>query len=198
MALGIGLHCWYCEHGPCNNTCIKDIKNKKVMNIRKEWISLLNFEGDVFKIIKGREHSLLFDIIDYKGQHIKSSIPGVKVLEIYDGRERIKTSEGILYNIGREHSNAKPSREELLSFLQIDQTELKTKKSNSKKNVSMSFTLSDRQQALYDEWIEAIKKIHGEYGHFRWTISPTGIGKCIEVQSSLTNTILDLTDVDDW
>lgn len=21
MAIGIGLHCWYCEHGPCNGEC---------------------------------------------------------------------------------------------------------------------------------------------------------------------------------
>lgn len=21
MAIGIGLHCWYCDHGPCNGDC---------------------------------------------------------------------------------------------------------------------------------------------------------------------------------
>lgn len=24
MAIGIGLHCWYCEHGPCNGECQND------------------------------------------------------------------------------------------------------------------------------------------------------------------------------
>lgn len=24
MAIGIGLHCWYCEHGPCNGECNRD------------------------------------------------------------------------------------------------------------------------------------------------------------------------------
>jgi hypothetical protein len=23
MAIGIGLHCWYCDHGPCNGECNK-------------------------------------------------------------------------------------------------------------------------------------------------------------------------------
>lgn len=24
MSIGIGLHCWYCEHGPCNGECERD------------------------------------------------------------------------------------------------------------------------------------------------------------------------------
>lgn len=35
MAIGIGLHCWYCEHGPCNGECNKEeekIKPKKKIN----------------------------------------------------------------------------------------------------------------------------------------------------------------------
>lgn len=66
------------------------------------------------------------------------------------------------------------------------------------KNLSISFELSDKQQVQFDEWKEAIKKIYGEYGHFKWTISPTGIGNGLEVWSSLTKTTLDLTDMDSW
>jgi hypothetical protein len=65
-------------------------------------------------------------------------------------------------------------------------------------NLSISFELSDKQQARFDEWKAAIKKIYGEYGHFRWTISPTGIGSGLEVYSDLARTTLDLTDVDSW
>lgn len=28
MAIGIGLHCWYCEHGPCNGECKNDNEPK--------------------------------------------------------------------------------------------------------------------------------------------------------------------------
>ena len=28
MGIGIGLHCWYCEHGPCNGTCERQDKKK--------------------------------------------------------------------------------------------------------------------------------------------------------------------------
>ena len=24
MAIGIGLHCWYCDHGPCNGECKRE------------------------------------------------------------------------------------------------------------------------------------------------------------------------------
>ena len=65
-------------------------------------------------------------------------------------------------------------------------------------NLSISFELSDKQQARFDEWKAAIKKIYGEYGHFRWTISPTGIGSGLAVYSDLARTTLDLTDVDSW
>ena len=28
MAIGIGLHCWYCEHGPCNERCHEESERK--------------------------------------------------------------------------------------------------------------------------------------------------------------------------
>ena len=66
------------------------------------------------------------------------------------------------------------------------------------KNLSISFELSDAQQKEFDDWKDAIKKLHGEYGHFEWTISPTGIGNGIRVWSSLAKVELDLTEVDTW
>lgn len=26
MGIGIGLHCWYCNHGPCNGECEDHIR----------------------------------------------------------------------------------------------------------------------------------------------------------------------------
>lgn len=74
----------------------------------------------------------------------------------------------------------------------------KTKKNEMNNNISISFELNDKQQKLFDEWQNAIRTIYGECGHFKWTISPTGIGNGIEVWSSLTKTTLDLTDTDNW
>jgi len=58
--------------------------------------------------------------------------------------------------------------------------------------------LNDKQQAMYLEWLEHIKAIHGEYGLFTWEITPNGIGSGICVYSHLTKTKLDLTDVESW
>jgi hypothetical protein len=45
MAIGIGLHCWYCDHGPCNGECdtyksanIYLSEEDKIKNIFK-WLS---------------------------------------------------------------------------------------------------------------------------------------------------------------
>lgn len=36
MAIGIGLHCWYCEHGPCTGECDKkEISKKKLKKTNK-------------------------------------------------------------------------------------------------------------------------------------------------------------------
>jgi hypothetical protein len=159
---------------------------------KKKWISLLNFEGDVFKVVKHRSIFDTFDIVDFKGHTVREGIKASKVLSIYDGLENIKTSEGRLYDISKEHPDAKPTREALLKFLELEEPKSKSK------NLSISFELSDKQQKVFDEWQQAILTIYGEYGHFKWTISPTGIGNGIEVWSSLAKTTLDLTDTSDW
>lgn len=65
-------------------------------------------------------------------------------------------------------------------------------------NITISYRLTDTEQQTFDAWKEAIKIIYGEYGHFKWTISPTGIGTGIAVWSSLAKTSIDLTDMDSW
>jgi O-acetyl-ADP-ribose deacetylase (regulator of RNase III) len=37
MAIGIGLHCWYCEHGPCNGECkIDPCQESPITNVLEE------------------------------------------------------------------------------------------------------------------------------------------------------------------
>ena len=54
MAIGIGLHCWYCDHGPCNGECDYYKKNEedkikneedKIKNIFK-WLSKKDYLSD--------------------------------------------------------------------------------------------------------------------------------------------------------
>ena len=185
MSIGIGLHCWYCNHGPCNNECTKQ-QNKKQKEMKKNSIGLLNYEGDVFKVIKD---GLLFNIVDFTGSIQFLNIQASKVMDIYDGKIEIFDSNNKIYDLSKHHQDAKPERNVLMKFLNY-------KESNN--NLTISFTLSDTEQQLFDDWKEAIKKIYGEYGHFEWTISPTGVGNGIEVWSSLAKTSIDLTDMDNW
>jgi hypothetical protein len=67
-----------------------------------------------------------------------------------------------------------------------------------KKNTEISFTLNDKEQEKYEEWIGHIKAIHGQYGLFTWKYTPNGIGMELRVFSHLTKTELDLTDVESW
>lgn len=166
------------------------------MNNRKKRLSLLNYEGDIFKIVQHRDIFDTYDIVDFTGHSVRQGINAEAVMAIFDGIEFIKTSEGRVYDLSKEHPDAKPSRKDLLRFLGIEAQ--KVALITGVKNLSISFELSDKQQAKFDEWREAIHKIYGEYGHFKWTISPTGIGNGIEVWSSLSKTSLDLTDMETW
>lgn len=56
MAIGIGLHCLYCDHGPCNGDCRSDDQNsdeKKVKEIRKifEWLQKRDYLTDDVDVI---------------------------------------------------------------------------------------------------------------------------------------------------
>lgn len=168
---------------------MKKIKGKK-RELKK--IGLLNFEGDVFVVVRKNN---LFDIIDYRGEKVVMLSSPEYILGIYDGKETIKTSEGRLYDISKEHPDAKPERKDLIDFLGLDEDELRRV---AGRNFSLSFELSDKQQKEFDEWKAALKKIYGEYGSFEWTIIPTGIGDGLVVYSKLANAKLDLTDMDSW
>jgi mannose-6-phosphate isomerase len=42
MAIGIGMHCWYCEHGPCNGECKTEEKQppRTVESLLKEALAI--------------------------------------------------------------------------------------------------------------------------------------------------------------
>jgi len=62
----------------------------------------------------------------------------------------------------------------------------------------MKFELDEDQVKRLKIWQEAIKVVHGEYGHYEYTFLPTGVGNLVTVFSHLANTTLDLSDVEKW
>ena len=60
-----------------------------------------------------------------------------------------------------------------------------------------NFVISEKESAKINEWMEKIKDLFGEYGHYDYTFSPYGIGMGIKVTSHLTGTTLVLNEWDD-
>lgn len=58
--------------------------------------------------------------------------------------------------------------------------------------------LSKEQTEDLNKWFDAIKLIYGEVGIIEYRIRFNGIGPTIKVYSELTNTEIDLTDVENW
>jgi len=62
--------------------------------------------------------------------------------------------------------------------------------------IKIEFT--QEQEDKLKDWKEAIKKVFGEYGHYDYIVSPTGIGDSFRVYSHLSKTYLDLTEYEKW
>jgi hypothetical protein len=62
----------------------------------------------------------------------------------------------------------------------------------------ISFSLTEKQQARYENWQKHIKNIHGRYGEYIFSFQPTGIGDIVSVYSSLERESLDLTEEETW
>lgn len=62
----------------------------------------------------------------------------------------------------------------------------------------MKFELNEKQVTKLNEWKEAIKVVFGEYGNYKFTFTPTGIGDGVEVYSDLAKKSISLTDYDSW
>ena len=62
----------------------------------------------------------------------------------------------------------------------------------------MRFGLTEKEDAILLKWKDAIKLIYGEYGTFEYVFRPNGIGVVKRVYSDLTDTEIDLTDIDSW
>ena len=59
--------------------------------------------------------------------------------------------------------------------------------------------LNDKQFKEYSEWCANLRKIFGDVGQLRWSITMNGIGENISVVSThAPNHPLDLTDIDSW
>ena len=67
-----------------------------------------------------------------------------------------------------------------------------------KEGKKMVFDLDAGQVEKLEDWQRKIKDLYGEYGHYSYTFSTTGIGNEIVVKSHPVNLELDLTDVDTW
>lgn len=65
-------------------------------------------------------------------------------------------------------------------------------------NTTINITLNDKQEAKYQEWLQAIKVLYSQYGKIEWTVSSSGIGQEISVYSIKADSTLDLTDIDEW
>lgn len=101
-------------------------------------------------------------------------------------------SEEHILNIIRDY----PSNPHIPLFIQ----ELIYRKENKLviKDNLLSFSFDKLQTKELNEWKEKIKDLHGEYGDYTYSITPTGIGNGIKVKSHLTNLELDLSHVERW
>ncbi len=52
--------------------------------------------------------------------------------------------------------------------------------------------------AVIQEWMDAIKKVFGEYGSYDYTFSPNGIGVGLIVYSHAAKVEKDFSNVEDW
>ncbi len=62
----------------------------------------------------------------------------------------------------------------------------------------MKFELNESQAEKLKEWQNKIKDLFGEYGHYDYIFTPTGIGSAVRVFSHLTKKELDLSEVEKW
>jgi hypothetical protein len=158
----------------------------------KNWnrtIELLNYEGAIFKIVRGTRKGAQgerFDIIDYYGKLIAPQLTTHQVLSYYNGLQPITTSDGRTYNLANEHSNAKPTLNRLLDFLDWGE-----EPERDADNLTIHYQLSNQQQMRYLDWLDSIKTLYGHVGELTWTIQP-GSG-AIKVKSSVIHIELDLT-----
>ena len=88
---------------------------------RKTYLGLLNFEGDVLRAYKlGVSDYVIVD--DYHEIIEFTNTKGI--IYIMNGGKSLTTSYGRTYTIPNEHQNARPSEEQLRSFLGLSSLEL--------------------------------------------------------------------------
>jgi hypothetical protein len=78
-------------------------------------IKLLNFEGPVLSATKFKK----FYIIQDQWKNIVDILTDAEMKLFFDGEKTISDSRGKLWNYKKEHTDAKPSIEEMKRFLSI-------------------------------------------------------------------------------
>jgi hypothetical protein len=84
-------------------------------------LGLLNFEGDVLKAYHIPTANI-FLITDDHG-FIVESCTKQQLINFFEGEKEITTSYGRTYNFTKEHENAKPSQEQINTFLKLQKDE---------------------------------------------------------------------------
>lgn len=94
--------------------------------------------------------------------------------------------------------NRERNRDEIqYRIITLEEELNKLSESNSEFN-SLTFTLHESQIKKLNKWKEKIKRKHREYGLFKYSFTPTGIGDIIKVKSDLTGKSINLTEEDKW
>lgn len=78
-------------------------------------LTILNFEGDVLYITPSRtkNHYLMFD---QWNEHIHGYSRG-EIIDIFDGELTVTDSSGKIWDVSKEHHDAKPSMKKILEYL---------------------------------------------------------------------------------
>ena len=83
----------------------------------KTYISLLNFEGDVFRAYE--EGKGIFTIVDEKMNTVVTCTADT-IIQVMEGKVLLRSAHGRVYNFAEEHANAKPTKKQLFNFLKVD------------------------------------------------------------------------------
>jgi hypothetical protein len=83
----------------------------------KNYLGLLNFEGDVFRAYD--EGNGTFTVVDEDMNYVITTT-ALGIRKIMEGKLHLTSSSGRVYDLSIEHINAKPSRSDLYKFLKIE------------------------------------------------------------------------------
>lgn len=95
MSIGIGLHCWYCEHGPCNGECEEQARKQRLAKINQQ-IMPYDSTADTLLHIKRVNELLLMlskDLLQRAAVHDASKLVDPEKAGFDEVTERLKGLE---------------------------------------------------------------------------------------------------------